>query len=50
MLSSTDNVLGGPESPFGFFSKIKDTFFIFINNLIDLDIRSMLTILCVVEC
>ena len=28
-------ILGWPKSPFSFFSKIKDTFFIFTNNFID---------------
>ena len=31
-------LLGWPKSQFSFFRKIKDTFFIFTNNLIDLDI------------
>ena len=33
--------LGWPKSLFSFFRKIKDTFFIFTNNFIDLDILSM---------
>ena len=39
-------VLGWPKSPFGFFCKIKDTFFIFINNFTDLDILGMLATSC----
>ena len=35
------HVLGWPKSPLCFFHKIKDTFFIFSNNFIDLDILSM---------
>ena len=34
----------GQNSPFSFFHKIKDTFFIFTNNFIDLDILSMLAV------
>ena len=34
-------VLGWPKSLFSFFCKIKDTFFIFTSNFIDLDILSM---------
>ena len=34
-------LLGWLKCPFRFFYKIKDTFFIFINNFIDLDILSM---------
>ena len=37
-------VLGWPKSPFSFFCKVKDTFFIVTNNFIDLDILSMLAI------
>ena len=36
--------LGLAKSPFNFFHKIKDIFFIFTNNFIDLDILSMSTI------
>ena len=36
-----DLLLGWPKSPFSFFCKIKDIFFIFTNNFIDLDILSM---------
>ena len=32
------DILGWPKSPFSFFCKIKDTFFIFTNNFIDVDI------------
>ena len=41
-------VLGWPKSPYGFFHKIKNTFFIFTNNFIDLDILSMSAISWVV--
>ena len=34
-------VLGWPKSPFSFFHKMKDTFFIFTNNCIDLDILNI---------
>ena len=34
-------ILGCPKSLYGFFYKIKDTFFIFTNNFIDLNILSM---------
>ena len=34
-------LLGWPKCPFSFFYKIKDTFFIFTNNFVDLDILSM---------
>ena len=34
-------ILGWTKSPFGFTHKIKDTFLIFTNNFIDLDILSM---------
>ena len=37
-------LLGWPKSPYVFFHKTKDTFFIFTNNFIDLDILSMLAI------
>ena len=33
-------LLGWPKSLFSFFCKIKDTFFIFTNNFVDLDILS----------
>ena len=33
-------LLGWPKSPYGFFNKIKDTFFIFTNNFIDFGILS----------
>ena len=46
--SLLSNVLGWPKGPFRFFHKIKDTFFIFTNNFIDLDILSMSAISCVV--
>ena len=39
-------LLGWPKSPFSFFSKIKETFFIFTNNFVDLDILSMSAISC----
>ena len=42
-------LLGWPKSLFSFSCKIKDTFFIFTNNFIDLDILSMLASSCVVE-
>ena len=35
-----------PKSPFSFFCKIKDTFFIFTNNSIDLGILSMSAASC----
>ena len=41
---STCKTLGWPKSLFSFFHNVKDTFFIFTNNFIDLDIRSMLAI------
>ena len=34
-------ILGWPKSPLSFFHKVKDTFFIFTNNVIDLGIVSM---------
>ena len=37
-------VLGWQKSPYGFFHKIKDTFFICTSNFIDLDILSMLAL------
>ena len=43
-------ILGWPKSPFIFFHKIKDAFFIFTNNLIDLDIWGTLVLSHVVEC
>ena len=43
---SSKLALGWPKSPYGFSQKIKDTFFIFMNNSIDLDILSMLAISC----
>ena len=44
------NLLGWPKSPFRFFFyKIKDTFFVFTNNFIDLDSLSMSAISCIVE-
>ena len=39
-------LLGWPKSLFSFFHKIKDKFFIFTNNFIDLDILSMSAISC----
>ena len=42
-------ILGWPKSPRGFFHKIKDTFFIFNNNIIDLDILSMSAISCLMK-
>ena len=42
--SSGGSLLGWPKSPFSFFCKIEDTFFTITNNLIDLDILTMLTI------
>ena len=39
-------LLGWPKSQFSFFRKIKDTFFIFTNNLIDLDILRMSAVSC----
>ena len=36
--------MGCPKRPYGFSCKIKDMFFIFTNNFIDLDILSMLAI------
>ena len=42
----TGSILGRPKSLFRFFHKIKDTFFIFTNNFIDLDILSMSTVSC----
>ena len=44
------SVLGWPKSPYGFFRKIKDTFFIFTDNCIDLAILSMPALSHVVEC
>ena len=38
----------GQKSPYDFFHKIEDTFFIFTNNFIDLDILSMSAISCIV--
>ena len=38
---SHSKILGWPKSLFTFFHKIKDTYFIFTNNFIDLDILSM---------
>ena len=37
-------ILDWPKSPFSFFCKINDIFFIFTNNFIDLDILSILAI------
>ena len=34
-------VLGWPEGSFSFFCKTEDTFFIFTNNFIDLDVVNM---------
>ena len=39
--SAQTNLLACPKSPYVFFCKIKDTFFIFTNNFIDFDILSM---------
>ena len=39
----------GQNSAFSFFHKVKDTFLIFTNNFIDLDILSMSAVSCVVE-
>ena len=39
-------VLGWPKSPLCFFHKIKDTFFIFTSNFIDLDILNMSAVSC----
>ena len=41
-------LLGWAKSLYDFFHKIKDTFFIFTNNVIDLDLLSMLAISCMV--
>ena len=44
--ATLDCVLGWPKSPFSFSRKIKDTFFIYTNNFIDLDILSMSVLSC----
>ena len=41
--------IGWPKSPYGVFHKTKDTFFIFTNNFIDLDVLSRLAISRVVS-
>ena len=46
--STIRDLLGWPKSPFSFFCKIKDTFFIFTNNYIDLGILSTSAIFRVV--
>ena len=43
---SLQQVLGWPKSPFSFFHKIKDTFFIFTNNFIDLDSLRVSAVSC----
>ena len=37
-------LLGWPKSPFSFFHKVEDTWFIFTNSFIDLDILSTLAV------
>ena len=41
-------VLGWPKSPYAFFHKINDMFFIFTDNFIDLDILGMSAISCMI--
>ena len=45
-IKSLDVILGWPKSPFSFFHKIKDTYFIFTNNFIHLGILSMSALPC----